>query len=62
MYRCLGDEEPCDPSDDVMVLSDVGECECEEGSGVSGGVTTNQSYFFNSVLPHKEDETHDTTD
>ena len=58
MYRCLGDVEPRDPSDDVMVLSGGGECECEEGGGVSGAVATNQTYFFNSLLPYKEDETH----
>ena len=51
VYRCLGDQGS---SEGGMVTSEEGD----GGGGTSGGVATNQTYVFNSMLPYKEDETH----
>ena len=36
-----------------------GGSEGEGGSGVSGGVATDLTYTHNSILPFREDDTHD---
>lgn len=59
VYRCLGDQELCEPVDQGSEDEREGGKEREGEGRISGGVVTNLTYTYNSILPFREDDTHD---